>query len=66
MLKCTTHYTRHHNHVTNFEKSHLFTTSNQKIVFEETQKACSLLTKFGVFMSYIARILKRKLLIFIC
>ena len=30
------------NHVTNFEKGHIFTTLSPKIMFEKTQTACSL------------------------
>ena len=51
------HCTRNYNRVTNFEKCHVFMTLNPKIVFEEIQKACSLLMKSGVFMSYFVCIL---------
>ena len=39
-----------HNRVTNFEKVHVFTTLNPKIVFKKTQTACSLIMKSGSFI----------------
>ena len=33
----------HRNHVTNFEKCYIFMILSPKIVFEETQKTCSLI-----------------------
>ena len=44
-------------HVINFAKNHVITTLNPKIMFEETQMTCSLIMKFGVFMSYFIYIL---------
>ncbi len=45
------------NHVTNFEKGHIFTTLIPKIVFEKTKTTCSLIMKSIVFMSYFICIL---------
>ena len=49
------HETR--NHVTNFEKGHIFMTLSPKIVFEKTKTACSLILKSATFMSYFIYIL---------
>ena len=46
-----------HNHVTNFEKCHIFTTLISKIAFEKTKTTCSLIMKSVVFMSYFIYIL---------
>ena len=47
----------HHKRVTIFEKCHVFTILSLKIVFEETQKTCSLLMKSTVFISCLVCIL---------
>ena len=49
---------RHRNYVTNFEKVQVFTTLSPKIMFDKTQITCSLIMKFGTFMSYFTWILE--------
>ena len=45
------------NHVTNFEKCHIFMTLSPKFVFEKIQIACFLIMKSAAFMSYFICIL---------
>ena len=45
------------NHVTNFEKCHIFMTLSPKIMFKKTKTTCSLIMKFAAFMSYFICIL---------
>ncbi len=57
ILRYTSHCAGHRNRITNFEKDYIFTTLNPKILFEETQNACSPNKKSSAFMSYFVCIL---------
>ena len=55
--KCTLNCTGYRNRVINFEKCHIFMTLHPKFVFEKTEIVCSLIMKYGAFMSYFICIL---------